>query len=395
MIRKIFSKAVSFSSPSGRMGGAVLAIVKKEFRQLKRDKRLMFVIFFFPVMLLVIFGYAVNFDVKHVKIAIYDQEKSSLSRDYINSLLHSEYFDLVDMISSEKEINKYLDEKLVQCVIVIPIDLSEKLHSNREVKIQYLIDGVDGNTANIISNYANLATLTFNQKFTGEILAVKGMKQYEPIKLDPQFWFNPELKTSKFLVPGLIAMILIVTAVISVALSLVREKERGTIEQINVSPLSSLELILGKTLPFVLIALINAGFILIASYFLFGSEVRGSLLLLFLTTLIFLIASTSLGIFISVVSDTQQVAFTLATFISLLPSLILSGFIFPIDSMPYLVQIITNVTPVKFFLKILRAIMLRGVGIEAFWDQLIYLGIFTTVLIVLGTIIYKKKSQIV
>jgi len=395
MIRKIFSKAVSFSSHLGRMGGAVLAIAKKEFRQLKRDKRLMFVIFFFPVMLLVMFGYAVNFDVKHVKIAIYDQEKSSLSRDYINSLLHSEYFDLVDMISSEKEINKYLDEKLVQCVIVIPIDLSEKLHSNREVKIQYLIDGVDGNTANIISNYANLATLTFNQKFTGEILAVKGMKQYEPIKLDPQFWFNPELKTSKFLVPGLIAMILIVTAVISVALSLVREKERGTIEQINVSPLSSLELILGKTLPFVLIALINAGFILIASYFLFGSEVRGSLLLLFLTTLIFLIASTSLGIFISVVSDTQQVAFTLATFISLLPSLILSGFIFPIDSMPYLVQIITNVTPVKFFLKILRAIMLRGVGIEAFWDQLIYLGIFTTVLIVLGTIIYKKKSQIV
>ena len=395
MIRKIFSKAVFFSSPLGRMGGAVLAIAKKEFRQLKRDKRLMFVIFFFPVMLLVMFGYAVNFDVKHVKIAIYDQEKSSLSRDYINSLLHSEYFDLVDMISSEKEINKYLDEKLVQCVIVIPIDLSEKLHSNREVKIQYLIDGVDGNTANIISNYANLATLTFNQKFTGEILAVKGMKQYEPIKLDPQFWFNPELKTSKFLVPGLIAMILIVTAVISVALSLVREKERGTIEQINVSPLSSLELILGKTLPFVLIALINAGFILIASYFLFGSEVRGSLLLLFLTTLIFLIASTSLGIFISVVSDTQQVAFTLATFISLLPSLILSGFIFPIDSMPYLVQIITNVTPVKFFLKILRAIMLRGVGIEAFWDQLIYLGIFTTVLVVLGTIINKKKSQIV
>ena len=375
------------------MFNRIYAIVKKEFRQLKRDKRLMFVIFFFPVMLLVMFGYAVNFDVKHVKIAIYDQEKSSLSRDFINSLLHSEYFDLVDMISSEKEINKYLDEKLAQCVIVIPNNLSEQLYSNREVKIQYLIDGVDGNTANIIYNYANLSTLTFNQKFNKEILAVKGLKQYEPIKLEPQFWFNPELKTSKFLVPGLIAMILIVTAVISVTLSLVREKERGTIEQINVSPLRSFELILGKSFPFVLIALLNAGFILIASYFLFGSEVKGSLLLLFVTTLVFLIASTSLGIFISVVSDTQQVAFTLATFISLLPSLILSGFIFPIDSMPYLVQIITNVTPVKFFLKILRAIMLRGVGIEAFWDQLIYLGIFTIILIVLGTVIYKKKSQ--
>jgi len=373
----------------------IYAIAKKEFRQLKRDKRLMFVIFFFPVMLLIMFGYAVNFDVKHVKIAIYDQEKSSLSRDFINSLLHSEYFDLVNMISSEKEINKYLDEKLAQCVIVIPNDLSEKLYTDREVKIQYLIDGVDGNTANIINNYANLATLTFNQKFTKEILAVKGVKQYEPIKLDPQFWFNPELKTSKFLVPGLIAMILIVTAVISVSLSLVKEKERGTIEQLNVSPLSSLELILGKSLPFVLIALINAGFILIASFFLFGAEVKGSLFLLFATTLVFLIASTSLGIFISVISDTQQVAFTLATFISLLPSLILSGFIFPIESMPYLIQLITNVTPVKFFLKILRAIMLRGVGVEAFWDQLIYLGVFITVLIVFGTIIYKKKSQTV
>jgi len=371
----------------------IYAIAKKEFRQLKRDKRLMFVIFFFPVMLLVMFGYAVNFDVKHVKIAVYDQEKSQLSRDFINSLLQSEYFDLVDMVSSEKEINRYLDDKLAQCVIVIPNDLSEQIYSNREVKIQYLIDGVDGNTANIITNYANLATLTFNQKFSSQVLAVKGIKQYGPIKFDPQFWFNPELKTSKFLVPGLIAMILIVTAVITVALSLVREKERGTIEQINVSPLSSLELILGKSLPFVLLALINAGIILVASYFLFGSEVKGSLLLLFITTLIFLIASTSMGIFISVVSDSQQVAFTLATFISLLPSLILSGFIFPIESMPEIIQIITNVTPVKFFLKILRAIMLRGVGIETFWDQIVYLLIFTTILILLGTIINKRKTE--
>lgn len=371
----------------------IYAIAKKEFKQLRRDKRLMFVIFFFPVMLLIMFGYAVNFDVKHVKIAIYDQERSVVSREFINSLLNSEYFELVDMIVSESEINRYLDDKLAQCIIVIPNDLSENLYSNREVKIQYLIDGVDGNTANIITNYANLATLSFSQKISNEILAVKGIKKYEPIKLDPQFWFNPELKTSKFLVPGLIAMILIVTAVISVALSLVKEKERGTIEQINVSPLNSLELILGKSLPFVLLALINAGIILVASYFLFGSEVKGSLLLLFLTTLIFLIASTSMGIFISVVSDSQQVAFTLATFISLLPSLILSGFIFPIESMPEIIQIITNVTPVKFFLKILRAIMLRGVGIETFWDQIIYLLIFTIVLILFGSIINKRKTE--
>jgi len=368
------------------------AVAKKEFRQLKRDKRLLFVIFFFPVMLLIIFGYAVNFDVKHIKIAVYDQDKSAVSRDFINSLLHSEYFDLVKSISNEKEINKILNDKTAQCVIVIPNDFSEKLNSGRDVKIQFLIDGVEGNTANIITNYANLATLSFNREFSSQVLAVKGFRQYIPLQLEPQFWFNPDLKTSRFLVPGLIAMILIVTAVISVSLSLVKEKERGTIEQINVSPLTSVDLIAGKIIPFVLIALINATVILIASYFLFGSEVKGSILLLFASTLIFLVASTSLGIFISIISDTQQVAFTLAAFISLLPSFVLSDFIFPIESMPFFVQLLTNITPVKFFLKILRAIMLRGVGIEAFWQQIIYLLIFTSVVILLGAAIYKKKS---
>lgn len=370
----------------------IFSIVKKEYRQLKRDKRLLFVIFFFPVMLLVMFGYAVNFDVKHVKIAAYDLEKSKLSRSFINSLLQSEYFDLVDMISEESQINSYLDKKLAQCVIVIPIDLTKKLRSNSSVKIQYLIDGVEGNTAAIINNYANLATMSFNQKIKAEILAVKGTKQFNPLKMDPHFWFNPELQTSKFLVPGLIAMILIVTAVISVSLSLVKEKERGTIEQLNVSPLSSLELIIGKSLPYVILALINAFIILAASYLLFGSEVKGSLLLLFITTLLFLFTSTSIGILISIIADSQQVAFTLATFISLLPSLILSGFIFPISSMPPIIQIITNITPVKFFLKILRAIMLRGVGIEAFWDQVLYLIIFSLIIVTLGTIIHKRKT---
>ncbi len=188
-------------------------------------------------------------------------------------------------------------------------------------------------------------------------------------------------------------MILIVTAVITVALSFVREKEKGTMEQLNVSSLKTIELILGKTFPFVVIALLNAGLILLAGYIFFGVEVKGSYLLLLLTTLIFLTASTSLGIFISVVSDSQQVAFTAATFVSLLPSLILSGFVFPIDSMPVIIQVITNITPAKFFINILRAIILRGVGISAFWDQIVYLLIFTTILIVLASIIGKRKAE--
>jgi ABC-2 type transport system permease protein len=339
------------------------------------------------------FGYAVNFDVKNIKVAVYDQDRSQTSRDFINSLMSSEYFNIVEYIYSEDKIDILLDQKTAMCVVVIPEDFSKKINTKRETSIQYLIDGVDANTASIVQNYMFAATMQFNQKINSEILARNGMKEFTPLSLETQFWFNPDLKTTRFLIPGLIAMILIITAVITVALSFVREKEKGTMEQLNVSSLKTIELILGKTFPFVVIALINAGFILLAGYLIFGVEVKGSYLLLLFTTLIFLTASTSLGIFISVVSDSQQVAFTAATFVSLLPSLILSGFVFPIDSMPWLIQIITNITPAKFFIEILRAIILRGVGISAFWDQIIYLLVFIVIFVLLASIIGKRKAE--
>jgi len=369
------------------------AIIKKEVRQLKRDTRLLAVIFSFPAILLIMFGYAVNFDVKNIKIAIYDQDKSVLSRDFINSLNSSEYFNIVEYLNNDKKIDMLLDQKTAQCVVVIPEDFSKKNNSNQNTSVQFLIDGVDANTASIIQNYMFAATGIFNQEINSKILARNGLREFTPLSLETQFWFNPDLKTTRYLIPGLIAMILIVTAVITVALSFVREKEKGTMEQLNVSSLKTIELILGKTFPFVMIALVNAGLILLAGYIFFGVEVKGSFLLLFFTTLVFLTASTSLGIFISVVSDSQQVAFTAATFVSLLPSLILSGFVFPIDSMPWLIQIITNITPAKFFIEILRAIILRGVGISAFWDQIVYLLIFIAIFVVLASVVGKRKAE--
>lgn len=369
------------------------AVVKKEVRQLKRDHRMLFVIFSFPVLLLIMFGYAINFDVKNINLAVYDQDKSDISREIINSLQSSGYFKVVAYLNRYQDADKYLDDKISQVVIIIPKDFSKKINSSKDVSIQYLIDGVDGNTASIIQNYVNSATFSFSNRISQKILVRNGLNSYQPISLEAVFWYNPSLQTTKFLVPGLIAMILIITAVISVSLSLVREKERGTQEQLNVSPLSSFELLLGKVVPYLTIALINAALILIASYFLFGVEIKGSYIQLLLTTLLFLFTSTALGIFISVVSDSQQVAFTLATFISLLPSIILSGFVFPIDNMPLFVQIITNVTPTKFYLVMLRSIMLKGVGITAFYDQVIYLVIYATVILLLGTIINNRKTQ--
>jgi ABC-2 type transport system permease protein len=368
------------------------AIAKKELKQLLRDTRMLFVIFSFPVLLLIVFGYAVNFDVQNIQLAVFDQEKSDLSRDFINSLTSSSYFEISKFVTSHEDIKTTLDAKEAQVVLVFPDDFSKKFYSAKEpAKIQFLIDGVDGNSANIIKNYVNAATISFNQNYQKKILASYGMGVTIPVNFQPVFWFNPDLQTTKFLIPGLIALILIVTAVITVSLTLVREKERGTIEQLNVSSINTIELLIGKSLPYLVVALINAIVILIAGYILFDVEVKGNFLLLFLSTLIFLFACTSMGIFISVVSDSQQVAFSLATFASLLPSVILSGFVFPIESMPYLIQLLTNISPAKFFIINLRAIILRGVGLQAYWDQWLYLLLFSFTLLALATIINKKK----
>jgi ABC-2 type transport system permease protein len=370
----------------------IKAIAVKEIRQLKRNKRMLYVLFAFPVFLLMIFGYAVNFDVHHIKVAVFDQDRSSLSRNFIISLTSSEYFDLAGYIQSEDKIRQTLDSKLAQCVIVFPKDLSEKFYSKQNAPVQILIDGVDANTASLINSYINVAVATYSQKLQTKALSVSGKSAYIPVDVHPSFWFNPELNSTIFLIPGLIVMILIITAVISIALSIVGEKERGTIEHINVSPLTTLELLIGKTIPYIIISLFIAAFILIAGYFLFGMTVKGNIFLLFLSTLIFLFASLTLGIIVSSIADNQQVAYQLAALTTLLPSMLLSGFVFPIESMPIVLQWITNLTPTKFFLVILRDILLKGVGITAFWDQLIYLLIFSFILLTLAVIINKKAE---
>ncbi len=370
----------------------ILAISKKEILQLKRDKRMLFVLFVFPIFLLVIFGYAINFDVHHIQVYVYDNAKSVESRNIIRMLGSSEYFDIQGYINNEAEIKEVLDLKKAQCVIVFPKELSRKVNSNRNVKVQILIDGVDGNTASIIANYMNSATLAYNNKIIKEFFLKKGIPVYTPVKLEPVFWFNPELKSTLFLIPGLIAMILVITAVVSISLSIVREKERETIEQLYVSPLNSLEMLLGKSIPYTIIGLIISASIVMASNVMFGLTIRGNILLLFFTTLLFLFSASNLGIFVSSIADSQQVAFQMATLISLLPSVILSGFIFPIESMPPFIQIITNITPAKFYIVILRAILLKGVGLQAFWQEIIYLILFAFIFLGLATLINKKAA---
>ncbi len=372
----------------------IWAIAKKELRQIRRDTRTLIIIFVFPVFMLILFGYALNFDVSDIKIGVYDQDKSDLSREYINSLKSSGYFIVVEYIENQKEVNKALNEKIVQCVVVIPNDLSEKFYSKQDAQIQYLIDGVDGNTATIIMNYVNAATRSLSAKYQNEVLERSGINIYKPIDLQPVFWYNPDLKTTKFLIPGLIATILITLSVVLTAIAIVREKELGTMEQINVSPVSSIELLLGKIFPYTFISLLISTLILIAGYLIFDVNVKGSIFWLYITIILYLFSCLSIGIFLSTIAESQQVAFQMGMLISQLPSNLLSGFIFPIESMPKVLQIVTNITPAKFFIIALRDILVKGVGISAFWDQLIYLLIFAAILITLSSIrIIKQRVQ--
>ncbi|AFN74180.1 ABC-type transport system permease component [Melioribacter roseus P3M-2] len=374
------------------MFNRIKAIAIKETRQLLRDVRMMGVIFLFPVFLLVVFGYAINFDVKHIQLAALDKDNSSESREFINSLLSTDYFDLVTHLKSDAEIKEYLDRKKAQCIAVIPPDFSKRINRNESAEIQFLIDGVDGNTATIIMNYVNAASAGYSNKLNYEFLSSRGIKLSSPITLEPRFWFNPDLNSTRFLIPGLIGMILIIIAVVTISLSIVREKERGTIEQLNVSSINIPELLTGKAIPYIVIAFINAGVILAAGYLFFGIAVKGSYFWLLISTLFFLSASIGIGILVSVIADSLQVAFQVGTLISLLPSMLLSGFVFPIESMPYVIRVFSNVTPTKFYIVCLRSILLKGAGIEVFWEQLLYMAVFTVIVVIAASKIYYKKQ---
>ncbi|MBS4029503.1 MAG: ABC transporter permease [Ignavibacteriales bacterium] len=369
----------------------LLPIIKKEFRQIRRDKRVLAILTLVPALLLLLNGYALNFDVTHIKMAVYDGEKSTESRAFINSFLTSGYFDFVENLSSSEEATQLLDNAKIKVALIIPHNFSHKILSNEAVSVQVLVDGMDANAATTIVGYMQAVTLQYSQKIVMKQLAKLGRGSYIPINFEARIWYNPELKSAKFLVPGLIGFILAITAVIATSLSIVKEKERNTLEQINVSPITSAELIIGKLLPYALISIIAAGLTLLAAYLMFDVVVKGSLLLLFFATLLFIIAALSMGLWVSAISDSQQVAFQLATLISMLPTILLSGFMFPIRSMPWWLQIITNITPAKFYLIILRSIVLKGVGIAAFWQEILYLALFASLLLFISAKRFQKS----
>jgi ABC-2 type transport system permease protein len=357
------------------------AVGRKEFHQIVRDRRSLGTLLFFPAFVLLLFGYALNWDVRHINLAVDDRDRSPDSRALISAFVNSGYFDLVAVVDSDAELRRLMDRNDARAVLVIPPRLEEDLQQQTPVAVQLLLNGDNANTATTVMGYA----LTIVQSEAARRQARTGAGR-PLLAVEPRIWYNPQLRSTLFLVPGLIAYIAMLSAVVSTALSIVREKERGTIEQVRMAPLGPFAFVLGKTIPYFVLALLSAISIVLVAMMLFGLPMHGSWLLLLAALALFLVGALGLGLLISSVAETQQVAFQLALLASFLPTLMLSGFIFPIASMPQVLQAVTRVVPARYFLTALRGILLKGVGLEVIWPDLAALAVYCALVLTLASV---------
>jgi ABC-2 type transport system permease protein len=365
----------------------LIAIARKEFRQLTRDWRTLFILVFLPAILLLVFGYALSFDVKNVPIAVLDHDRSPESRDVVRALLGAESFALVGVLESHDEVAGMLDGGHADAVVVIPPGFGRAVVSNEGATVQALLDGSNSQKAATSLGYLNAHFSTFAlEVVTGQVERAGFEVPDPPLTAVPRIWYNPELRSSMFLVPGLMVFVLMISATISTALSVVRERERNTIEQVLVSPVRAPELILGKTAPYLVVSMLAAALLVAVGWVLFGVEVRGSLWLLGLLSFIFCLAALGQGLLISSVTDSQQVAFFAAVITTMLPTFLLSGFVFPLASMPVVIQVISYAVPARYFVSLVRGVILRGAGLADVWQPLLSLSVFSIVILALASV---------
>jgi ABC-2 type transport system permease protein len=371
-----------------------LAVASKELRQILRDQRSLMILLFVPAFFLLLYGYALNFDIRNVSLAVQDQDRSTKSREMVSSFVNSGYFSLVGYVDSPAELDRLVDEGKVRAILAIPPGFERDLSIRKPVTVQVIIDGDNANTASTVMGYARTLIGEYNAAQMASITAIPMPLPTTPlpsIGIEPRIWYNPQLRSTLFLVPGLIAYISMITAVVSTSLSVVREKERGTMEQVRMAPLGPLPFIIGKTLPYLVISFVSALMVIFSAMLLFELPMRGSWLLLCGAIGLFLIGAQAQGLLISTIADTQQVAFQIALLSSLLPTMMLSGFIFPISSMPVVVQAITHIVPARYFLVALRSIVLKGADLMAFWQDMAALAIFATVALGLASLRLRRE----
>jgi ABC-2 type transport system permease protein len=369
------------------------AIIIKEARQIRKDKASVAIAIMMPIMMLFIFGYAVNTDVDHLSTAVWDQAKTKASRELIRNFTNTLYFDHVYNVEGYTELQRLMDEGNCKVGIVIPRDYSYKLDTGKEAVVQIIVDGTDPNAARTALANAQLITQQKAVLLQTELLAAQGITNISmPLTAETRVLYNPNMKSLLFNIPALIGLIMQNVTVILTAFALVREKERGTMEQLIVTPIRPIELILGKLVPYIGIGLFSFTIVLAAGVTWFGVPVKGSYSLLMLLSFLFLITTLAIGLLISTVSKTQLQAMQLA-FATILPSVLLSGFIFPRETMPLVLQWMGGAIPLTYFLEILRGIFLKSVGINELWQETAALSVFACLLCTLAVLRFRKKLE--
>lgn len=363
----------------------VLAVARKELRQIIRDRRTLLIQAFVPAFFLVVFGYALNFDIRHIGLAVEDRDGTRESRELVSSFVNSGYFDLAASVYSPREAERLLDTNRARAVLVIPEGFGRTLATGGSAPVQVIVNGDNATTATTVIGHATAILQAASLQASAIVRP--------PIAVEPRVWYNPELRSALFLVPGLIAYIAMLMAVTSTALSVVREKESGTIEQVRMAPVRTFPFILGKTVPYFGIALISVSFVFFASMLLFELPMRGNWFSLGLLVALFLVGALATGLLVSTIADTQQVAFQIALLVSLLPTLMLSGFIFPIASMPAFLQAITYAVPAQYFLVALRGIVLKGSPLLHLLPQLGALAAYALLVLGLASLRLAKESR--
>jgi len=366
----------------------------KELIQTLRDKRMRITLIVPPILQLIVFGYAANLDVKHIRTAIRDLDQSVESRDLIGRFGSSKYFDIVSYPNTPGEVRALIDQGEVTVSIEIPTDFSRKLKKGDTATIQIVVDGTESNTALIALGYANQIISEFSTQVLVKRLNRSGMIGFQQAGVDLQqrTWFNPNFESRIFYVPGVIASIAFLIPIILTAQAIVREREIGTLEQIMVTPIHSWELMVGKTLPFALLGLFDVIMIALIGVFWFDVPLRGNPLVLLAGAVLFLMSSVAIGLFISTICSTQQQA-QISTFFFTMPAFTLSGFAFPIENMPEWIQYLTYANPLRYFLVIVRGVFLKANGLDILWPQMLALGILGTLMTLLSSLRFQKRLK--
>lgn len=361
--------------------------IKKEFYHIFRDRRSLFILFGMPIVQIMLFGFAITNEINNVNIAILDHSKDATTQEIINKIASSKYFSVQDYIENEAAIETSFKKGNIKAVLVFEKDFSKKLTKENNATVQVIADATDPNTANTISNYTNAILQTYQKELNA---STKVPYQIQP---KTRMIYNPELKSVFMFVPGVMTIILMLVSAMMTSISITREKELGTMEVLLVSPLKPILVIVGKVVPYIFLSVINATIIILLGIFVFKMPIEGSLFLLGLESVLFIITSLSLGILISTIANSQQTAMMISLMALMLPTILLSGFIFPITSMPMVLQVISNAIPAKWFIIILKGVMLKGVGLEFIWKETMILLGMTLFFIALSVKKYKIRLE--